>query len=185
MEKFFDNFVWMIPNLALASLGFVFGLFYLNSKNIFLRTIFFVLWILFLPNTIYLLTDIQHYFVQLTEVDLFGAFLLTVQYLVLMAFGVLTYFAGMMPMEKYFRRHKSKKNFDYMFVIFNFAIAFAVVLGKIERTHSWYVFTQPIRVLEDIVSVLTTPILLTLVILFGIFVNVIYFGFRRRFSKLK
>ena len=186
MEIFVANFEWMIPNLALACLGFVFALLYLKARCAFLRIPLFILWLLFLPNTIYLLTDIEHYVEQVMVVDFSGAILLTIQYAVLIILGFLTYFAGMAPVEKFFKTHGSKKDdYDYVFVIFNFAIAFAVILGKVERTHSWYVFTQPQRVIDDILSVLTTPILFIAVILFGLLFNLIYFGLRKKFRKIK
>lgn len=178
MDIFLSNFWWMIPNLALASLGFVFGLIYLNTKSDFLKLPLFILWLLFLPNTIYLITDLEHFFVQLPAADLYGAVLLTVQYLILVAFGVLTYFAGMVPMEKFFKRSKFK-NYGFVFLVFNFMIAYAVVLGKTERTHSWYVFTQPVRVYSDILDVLITPMLITSVVLIAVIFNLIYFTFRR------
>lgn len=184
MEIFLHNFNWMIPNMALGGLGFLFGLAYLNSKSILLKIPFAILWFLFLPNTIYLVTDIQHYFPQILKVDLLGFILISGQYFFLILFGILSYFAGMIPMEKFFRR-KRINNYWWVFLIFNFAIAFAVVLGKIERTHSWYVFTQPYRVVADVISVLTNYWLIGFVLSFGIFLNFIYFGFRRRFSKLK
>lgn len=184
MNIFFGNFEWMIPNMALAGLGFLFGLSYLNAKNFYLKVPLFILWFLFLPNTIYLVTDIEHYFPQIKRLDISGGILITLQYLFLILFGVLSYFAGMIPIEKFFRRKKINY-YSWVFLTFNFAIAFAVVLGKIERTHSWYVFTQPVRVAEDIISVLTTPSLLGFVVGFGIFLNLIYFAFRKKFSKLK
>lgn len=184
MEIFYANFWWMIPNLALASLGFVFGLLYLHSKSSLLRIPLSILWMLFLPNTIYLLTDLEHLFVQLAEVGRQDWAILIIQYTVLIALGILTYFAGMWPLEKYFKKRKTK-NYSWVFLVFNFAIAFAVVLGKIERTHSWYVFTQPLEVLDDIIHVLTSPMLITVVILFGILFNLIYFTFRERIHSLK
>lgn len=182
MNIFLFNFEWMIPNMALAGLGFLFGILYLNSKHTYLKIPLFVLWFLFLPNTIYLVTDIQHYFPQILRTDWLGWILLTGQYLFLILFGILSYFAGMIPMEKFFKRKKIN-NYSWVFLIFNFAIAFAVVLGKIERTHSWYVFTQPLRVISDILDVFTKPMLILFVVGFGVFLNLIYFAFRKRLSR--
>lgn len=142
------------------------------------------MWFLFLPNTIYLISDLEHYFVQIFKTDILGITILTIQYALLVAFGILTYFAGLIPMEKFFKRRKSK-NYYVIFLLFNFAIAYAVVLGKLERTHSWYVFTQPFRVINDVIDVLTSPYLLTIVVLFAVMFNLIYFTFRKRFSNLK
>ncbi len=185
MDLFVENFWWMIPNLALAGLGFVFALLYLNSKNYYLRILLFTLWFLFLPNTIYLVTDIEHFVAQVTQTDLLGAVLLTIQYSVLILFGIVTYFVGMQPMQTFFNKKSKKGKYDFVFIALNFAIGFAVVLGKVERTHSWYVFTQPNRVLQDVLSVLTDPILLGSVIIFGLFLNLVYFAFKNRLGDIK
>lgn len=186
MEIFLDNFYWMIPNIALASVGFILAQLYLHTKTSFLGIPLFILWLLFMPNTVYLLTDIQYLPGQLVRTDVVGVVLLIVQYIFLIFLGVLTYFAAMMPLESFFRKKKSKKtNYSYIFIIANFAASFAVVLGKIERTHSWYVFTQPVRVVEDILSVLNTPLLLSAVIVLGVFFNIMYFGIRNKIPNLK
>lgn len=187
MEIFYSNLWWMIPNIALASLGFVFGLLYLHSKQIYLKMPFFILWILFFPNTIYLLTDFEHLLTQFSQVNFETGLLLILQYSILMILGILTYFVGMMPIEDYFKSLRKSKKTDYriIFVLLNFAVAFAVVLGKAERTHSFYIFTQPIRVLKDAIAVLSDPILFGSVVLLGIVFNLFYFAFKRRFSKLK
>ncbi len=186
MEIFVANFWWMIPNLALASLGFVFALLYLKSKSIFLRIPLFILWLLFLPNTIYLLTDSEHLVEQLPKMDFSIGVLILIQYVFLISLGVLTYFAAMMPIEVFLKRRKPKSlNSSFVLILLNFALGFGVVMGKAERTHSWYVFTQPLRVISDIFTVLTTPLLIIVVILLGILFNLIYFAFKNRFSKLK
>lgn len=186
MEIFLYNLYWMIPNIALASVGFVLALFYLHTKTPFLRIPLFILWLLFMPNTVYLLTDIQYLPGQLLKSDLSGTVLLLIQYSVLVFLGGVTYFAAMMPLEAFFKKNKSKKaNYNYVFVIANFAAAFAVVLGKIERTHSWYVFTQTVRVFEDIMRVFRTPLLIFAVIALGIFFNLLYFGLRKKITGLK
>jgi len=199
MEILRENFWWMVPNLALASVGFFFALGCVYFKNRLVKIPLFILWILFLPNTIYLITDFTHILPQLSQVIGGEQILLFIQYGFLIIFGILCYFIGMAPMEQFFNnfpKEKSwrfifagKKNrkgqFNYVFILLNFAIGLAVVLGKIERTHSWYVFTQPMRVVEDIIAVVTTPWILIFAFGFGLFLNIVYFNFRHAFSKIK
>lgn len=194
-----ENFWWMIPNLALASVGLFFALGCLYFKSRFIKIPLFILWFLFLPNTIYLITDFTHMFGQLSEVGAIEGLVLFIQYSFLVVFGILSYFAGMAPMETFFNnfpkghswrwvlagKKLKKDQFKLVFILLNFAIALAVVLGKIERTHSWYVFTQPARVVEDVISVLLTPWLLIFALSFGIFLNYIYFSLRHVFARIK
>ena len=51
----------------------------------------------------------------------------------------------------------------------------SVVLGGIARTNSWYIFTNPIRVLEDALDVLSSSEMLVLAGGIGILANIIYF----------
>lgn len=186
MQIFFDNFSWMIPNLALASLGVLFGFLYLYFRNPLIKIAFFILWILFLPNTIYLITDIEYLPQEWMVVDFYGRLLLLLQFSVLGTIGILSYFGALMPLEKLFKNSKVKKETQKLIlIILNFAVAFAVVMGKVERTHSWYVFTQPGRVFSDVVKVITSPFLLGSIIFFAIFFSLIYFPLRKKILKLE
>jgi len=182
MATFFENFGWMGFNVILACLGMIFGLSFLKVRKGILKLVFLVLWILFLPNTIYLLTDLQHLPKQaFAQANLLARVLIFIQYVVLFVFGVFTFVYGLFPIEKLFhlagkKEHKLKV---VLLVLFNFAIAFGVGMGRIERTHSWYVFTQPSRVVDDIFSLLTTSSSLLFVILFGVLCNLFYFSFHK------
>ena len=182
MPIFIENFSWMIVNLGLAFLAVILGFLYLYFRQPVLKVLLFILWILFFPNTIYLITDIQYLPQQWIKVDSSIQPLLLIQYAVLTIVGVLTYFAGFKPIESLFKNAKVKKQTQKLILIgINLVIAFAVILGKVERTNSWYVFTQPERVIKDIEKMLTSPSLIALTILFAIMINLIYLPFRKRF----
>lgn len=186
MDIFLFNLDWMIPNVALSALAVVFALGFIYSKSTLLKIPLVILWFLFLPNTIYLLTDVEYLPKQVMESDFSGAIIIFSQYIILLVIGVLTYFGGLMPLKVVFKQLKVKRQTQRsILILINFAIGFAVILGKVERTHSWYVFTQPLRVVSDSVSVLTNPFLLLAAIGFGLLFNVIYFSFFKMFSKVK
>ena len=54
-------------------------------------------------------------------------------------------------------------------------VGFAVVLGGIERTNSWHVFTDPIRVANDILDMISSKEMLMLSVGVGLLANIIYF----------
>lgn len=182
MDIFFNNFSWMGFNLFLAFLGMLFGWLFYISRAKLPSILFFVLWVLFIPNTIYLITDLEHLYEQWGITTLFPTILIILQYLVISVIGIVSFIMSMHPVDKVFSKLHLKKHPAMKLMILvsvNMIIAFALILGKYERTHSWYVFTQTSRVLEDIVSVLTSPLLFSLVIFFGVVINLVYFAFKK------
>lgn len=174
------NIHWMSLNILLACLGVLFGLLFVYLKDWYLKIPLFVLWILFLPNTIYLITDLQHFprqfYGDTSPLDKVALF---IQYSLVFSFGIVTYLFGMYPLQKLFPIFRKRQNPLFMPVvaIINTLIAFGVALGKIERTHSVYLFTQPTRVLSDIGSLLMRENAILTIIVFSLLCNVIFFSF--------
>jgi uncharacterized membrane protein len=182
MDVFFNNFSWMSFNLFLAFLGIVFGWLFYYSRSRILSILFFILWVLFIPNTIYLITDLEHLYDQWGETSFFPTILLILQYLIVSLVGIVSFVMSMHPIDKIFSTLHLRKYPTIkigIIILVNILIAFAIILGKFERTHSWYVFTQTPRVIDDIISVLTTPLLLSLVLLFAFVTNSVYFAFSK------
>lgn len=179
MEIFSFNAHWMTFNSFLAILAVIFGYFFLRTPNHTLKVIFGVLWLLFLPNTIYLFTDLYHILGQWDRVTFMQSFVLAFQYAFLQVIGVVTFILGFHPFEKivaYFA--VLKRNKIKAIVAFNFLIAFGMVLGRVERVNSWEVFTNPLNVLSSAFHVLTTPQLILLTIMYAFVCNFIYFWTR-------
>lgn len=188
MDLIIFNLEWMGFNIALGILGVVFGWLFLATKQPLLKVLAAILWMLFLPNTIYVLTDLQYLREQFFEVELLYRPLLLLMYVGLIFFGFVSYIVGLWPWERFIKSLKiNSKNKTSLIiislVIINFLAAFGVVVGKELRTHSWYVFTQPFRVYSDFRTVFQTPIYLAFVIMFGLLNNFIYFGFNKKFGK--
>lgn len=174
------NINWISLNILLACLGVIFGLLFIYFKNIYLKILFLLLWFLFVPNTIYIVTDIQHFPKQFYGTDSFlDQAALFFQYSLLFSFGVVTYLFGMYPIQKIFPIFRRRQNplFIPAIIIFNTLIAFGVTLGKIERTHSLYLFTNPARVIGDIGLLFGRDNAILVIIMFSLLCNVIFFSF--------
>ncbi len=179
MDNFNDNFQWMAVNVFLALLGVIFSILIARTKNKILKIVFIILWLLFIPNTIYLVTDLQYLPWQIPAQSLFLTFLIVAQFMILAFIGIVSYIYAMKPITVLIQksRKKSQKFEVKSFVfIFNFIIAFGIILGKLQRTESWYVFSNPLRVISDINTSLSMHSTYLFVLLFGIFINIIYFS---------
>jgi uncharacterized membrane protein len=182
MPIFYYNDSWMIYNCFLALLPVGFGFLFILIKNPIIKTFFGVLWLLFLPNTIYIFTDLEHLIEQWPLMPLLYRIPLLLQYIILVTVGIGTFFVALYPFEKLVLMKKRYKQKKYvLLIVFNFFIAFGMVLGRVERINSWQVFTDPMRVIDSAITVLTSLDLLIVLILFGLFCNFLYFLFRRRF----
>lgn len=183
MPFFIENFSWMALNSVLALVPVVLVVVLRHKVPRLANIILFFLWLLFLPNTIYLITDLQHLPAQLLKSkDMTGQAILIIQYVVLAALGVVTYIYALEPVRKYLKSSK-KDAFvqNGIYVLLNYIIAFGVILGKVQRTHSWYVFTDPARVTEDIMATITQMHLIVWIIVMGTVTNVLFFLFRNYF----
>ena len=176
----------MVFNLILASIGVGLGYVFLGTKQPLFKFIIFLLWILFLPNTIYLLTDLQHLPDQFYRIDNEYKITLMFQYVLLLSFGIISFVVGLWPLEKFILSFKTRERRQisfYSIILMNFLIGVGVVLGKELRTHSWYVFTDYTRVLEDLKAFISTPVYIVFALSFGILGNLIYFAFNNKFAK--
>jgi len=175
------NVPWMLFNIFLALLALGFGYIFIKSKNTLLTFIFGILWILFLPNTIYLFTDLEHLIDQWSYVTTDLQFILFLQYVVFVGIGFASYLFAFYPFEKIILAWNIfKKNKIFVIVAFNYFIAFGMVLGRVERINSWEVFTNPVKVISSAVHVFHSVDLFGLMLLFGILCNCFYFLFRDR-----
>lgn len=175
------NISWMAFNLALALLPVLFMVLFFATRNFVLRSLFLLLWFLFFPNTIYVITDLEHLISQWSQVGGSEKLLLLAQYGVLESVGLISFFIALLPFEKFARKFMGWGEIMILIILYNFMTGFAMELGKIERIHSIHVFTDPLRVLAAIIHTMQSWELITLVALFGLFTNLVYFLFRKSF----
>lgn len=178
MEIFLNNlnFIWI--NSALALVAVVFGWLMIKAKSPLTKIIHGFLWLLFLPNTIYILTDVSHLFEDWSKVDTLFKLILIIQYSLFSIFGIITFVVSVYFFQRMLEG-KRKKGIRLMTTLaicaLNFIVGFGVILGGIRRTNSWYVFTNPSVVLEDVLSLVYSQELLILSLGVGILANLIYF----------
>ena len=180
------NLSWMLFNTILALIPVLLTLALRKKMITPVRAVVLLVWLLFLPNTIYLLTDLQYLPLQLLRSSLPEQPILLAQYAVLTTIGIYTYMISLEPFEKLLTQLKIKgRSKDMLFIVLHVVVAFAVVMGKVQRTHSWYIVTDTQRVIRDVFETLTSPLLLLFVFGFAVIFNLIYFFLRSHFKKAK
>lgn len=175
------NIRWMSFNVFLAVIAVIFGWLMVKTPSKLLKTLYGSIWFLFLPNTIYLLTDIGHFFTDWHIVGVAYKGMFISEYAVLMILGIISFILGLYPVEQFFRKTKNKKQQiqkDILIYAINFLIGFGLVLGRIERVNSWDVLTNTSTVIYKSFHTITSIQLCLLTIFFGLLSNLIYFSLR-------
>lgn len=178
-----DNLSWIFFNVFLALVPMVLTLILRKKLHPFFRALIVVAWFLFLPNSIYLVTDIEYLPNQVLNVGMGEQAVLFIEYAFLVFFGITSYMFSLEPVDMVLRTFQiGKKAGRIFYVLLHILVAFGVVMGKVQRTHSWYVFTQTERVGRDIANTLSSQNLMWWVVFCAIVINIIYFLFHRYFS---
>lgn len=180
MHLIMFNFSWMSFNILLSIIPIVFGILMVKFRNLIVRYTFAIGWILFLPNTIYLFTDIINLMKQWVMADPSLRFVLFFQYVILEFFGFVTFILAIHPLEKYILAKKfDKERIQLLIVILNFAVALGITLGRVERLNSWDVVSSPGSVMRSTIHIFSSLELIGLTVLFALFINFFYFLFKK------
>jgi uncharacterized membrane protein len=137
-------------------------------------------WLAFLPNTCYLLTEWRHFLEVVTETDLYprwqgsgetgamlGIFAHALFYFTYSAVGLLTFVLALRPLAHWAGRHRWPCGLLGLGLFP--LVALGVYLGLILRFNSWDLVVDPSPVLAAIREVLTRPRLLLFLGTFSLF----------------
>jgi uncharacterized membrane protein len=173
MSIMLANFSWMGFNIFLALVAVLFGWLLKGTSHKLLRFLYGIVWIIFLPNTLYLLTDISHLFETLQWVKGFYKMLLIFQYLVLLLIGITTYFLAVYPVEKVLSKSMQWHKTGFIIIV-SILVGFGITLGRIERINSWSIVSNAPEVIHASVQLLVSSNLLLLICLYSIISMLMY-----------
>ncbi len=132
-----------------------------------------VVFVLFLPNAPYVLSDVIHLFddIRMAPSDLHVLGLYVPLYLTFFALGFGAYVAALDLARRYLRFEAPSVRWLLIESALHLACAIGIYLGRVLRLNSWEVFTRPHAVLaaiDDVSSLFAiTIILLTFAVLFA------------------
>ncbi len=182
-----ENMPMISLNSFLALIPIVCGWLMMKTRQKFLQGAFALLWFAFLPNTLYILTDLRYVPDQWIVLSRVGKIGLAVQYLLYEFIGVSSFLLALSLLEKTLRGSRWRENkvlLPLLLISVNFCIGFGMVLGRVLRLNSWDIFFAAPKVLHAAFSMLSSLELLLLGVFFGVVANSVYFFFRsfRRIS---
>tara|TARA_R110001606_G_C15193908_1_gene630838 strand:- start:91 stop:633 length:543 start_codon:yes stop_codon:yes gene_type:complete len=172
--------LFLVWNLFLAVIPFTITSYLVSLPK--LNKIGFVLsfgiWLLFLPNAPYIVTDLIHLRVSYSTY-------IWLDILVVSSFafnGLLLFYLSILDMKHVLKRYLKKPIINYGITLTIFLSSFGVYLGRFLRYNSWEILSNPKYLFIDIVNIAVRPLankeawLFTIV--FGTFLNVGFWVFK-------
>lgn len=143
-------------NLFLAWLPYLLSTYFkdIQTSALWKQTSLFFCWMLFLPNALYIVTDLIH-LRAFTNVPLwFDASLLFAA-----AFtGIMMAFISIRKVESFLIEKFNHKIIKFFVPLMLFMSSFGVYLGRFERWNSWDIFVNPIGLGTNILSCIISPV---------------------------
>lgn len=190
-----QSILWVCWNIFLALIPVVLG--YLINKIVSSTSpprrlkvaipiaLLFLVWLAFLPNTCYLLTEWRHFLGKVLHSDIYrqaetnhsALFRLNVAalyYILYSGLGVFCFTLAIRPIERTFRILGWK--FPYFAPFLFLFISIGVYLGLILRLNSWYVITRPDMVFLSILGIAHSKALVLAIIVFMMVIWALYEG---------
>jgi uncharacterized membrane protein len=173
-----DNIMWMTYNISLAVIPVFLGWFMLDVQTKWIKVVLGFFWLIFLPNSIYLFSDIIHLFQQWDTANTFWKLILIIEYTIVVLAGLLTYVYSMYPFERMIataKKIRKKTMMTVLLIDLNFLVGFGIVLGRIQRINSWDILTNFGSVIRASLDIFASLEQVTIIILLGLFANFLYF----------
>lgn len=176
------HFIFLIWNLMLAGIPWILStlliLYPKIRKRIIVLIFIGILWILFIPNAFYILTDLFHLNYQNRA---------PVWYDLILIFsfawaGILLGFSSLKDIEQVLSERINGKFIPFILSGLLFLSAFGIYLGRFLRWNSWNIINRPGELLFDIKERFENPMdhpgTWGMTILTGIMLNLIWWSFR-------
>ena len=170
-------FLFLNWNLFLAFIPWLISTFialHNDRKNKFALSFLLIAWLLFFPNSPYILTDLFH-------LKLRSAIPIWFDLVVILSFawtGLAYGFISLLEIETLLREHLKPKIVQLTIILMLFLGSFGVYIGRYLRWNSWDVVNDPSSLFADIgdrfMNPFSHPRTWGLTILMGILLNMIY-----------
>jgi uncharacterized membrane protein len=140
-----------------------------------------IVFILFLPNAPYILTDIIHFVDDTRSLDISPngvIFVLIPQYMAFMLLGFQCYVVSLLKLSQYLSWVRLSRYIPFMEIAISFVCAIGVYWGRFNRLNSWHVLTQPRRVIHDAIANLGNAEFFVGTFLFFVIFTSLYYIFK-------
>ena len=172
LNFFLFNVLWMGWNVLLAIVPIIIAKTLQRALSNNAQIVLFCLWLVFLPNTLYMITDVIHIFnPRFSQMTIPFWILGILLYLVIFFLAIYNFVLSIRPVLQKYRTFLNSLSPTYrivLFSVFSMMIGFAISMGRFQRTNTWYLLTQPVRVVQDVIDSLTDPTVLFVALFYSI-----------------
>lgn len=173
-------FLFLNWNLFLAWIPLLLSSFIIafNIKSKISLIFIIIVWILFFPNSPYILTDLFH-LKSRNSIPIWYDLIVILSYAWT---GLICGFISLYDIEKSLSEYGKRNSINGIIIFFLFMSSFGVYLGRFLRWNSWDVLNNPFGLFSDIVVRFIYPLEYTktwgVTVLMGIMLNFMYFTFK-------
>jgi uncharacterized membrane protein len=167
-------------DLSLALIPFLLALLLFRSVKVpsLLWWPLFVVFVLFLPNAPYVLTDVIHFVAKVRvtpPLPIWAMSILLLEYIIYFLFGMQCFTLSIMLWDGVLKRRGFGLLILPLELLLISASSFAIYLGRIDRLNSWDVVTDPRGLLNHALRDATMPKPLELTVIFFVAVTLIHY----------
>jgi len=175
-------YIFLAWNLFLAFIPYWISNHLIKQKQIsFYYLPIGLVWILFLPNAPYILTDLFHLKVR-PGIPLWYDLILVCSFALI---GFVLFYKSTIDMINLLREHISESYFKFILPAFFWLMAFGLYLGRYLRFNSWNVVNHPFRVVRKSFDTLFFTDTIGFTLIFGAFMWLVYLTLVNFNSKQK
>jgi uncharacterized membrane protein len=137
-----------------------------------IKTLLFVFaWLLFLPNSFYLLTDLVHLAQSGSHLFWFDLVVFSSYALIGFAIGIIS----LLEFENIIKNYTSPLIVKLTIPLICFLCGIGIYLGRILRYNSWDILSNPVELFQDLLTSLLSPHSLLFSSFFGAYIYLFYF----------
>ena len=149
-------YLFLVWNLFLAIIPFAITIYLLSLAKLSRMGILiaFGIWLLFLPNAAYIVTDLIH--LRLSDNNI-----LWLDFILVSSFaitGLMFFYYSIAYMKNILETYLNKKTITYVVNFTLFVSAFGIFLGRFLRYNSWEILSNPKYLIVDILNIVFNPI---------------------------
>lgn len=132
----------------------------------------------FLPNAPYTLTDIIHFIAKIRvepPLPIWAIVLLMIEFGLYFLAGFQAYVLSLINLNDYLYRVRSKKWILLLELLLNMLCAIGIYLGRFQRLNSWNIVTKPERLFHQLVEDYTNKLPIHVIAIIFVVITVLYY----------
>jgi len=165
---------FLIWNLFLAAIPYALILYLKNypvhQRNRIWTVVLLCGWLLFLPNSFYIITDLIHLEKSAEATKWFDLIIVSSFASVCFIMGILS----LSEFENIAAGRLSLTKLRILIIIICFLCGMGIYLGRVQRYNSWDIIGNPIELLIDMATIVTSAKILAFAFNFGLFIYIFY-----------